>query len=256
MKDLTLRNLISLEEPNHQEIRFRISRHTMKGQGWRGFDDIIRFDDELLTIFAGNMGDDRYKDAEMIITCVALPKSKALVRAIFVNHGIIGAEEAREHFSGYARYEKYIAENDLNRDVPDLSKQVFYQLELSSLLENFRNRLVLEWGRSQTYIQRIIEKPIAEIYPKGFVSIFPGWDKIHISFKELCEIINNPDGNKDWYEYLTKHSGVYVILDSSSGLQYVGSAYGNAGIWSRWEGYARTRHNGNKALLDLEKQNS
>ena len=51
--------------------------------GW--FCDLIRFDDELLTIFAGNMGSDRYKEAEKIIACAALPKSKALLRAVFTN---------------------------------------------------------------------------------------------------------------------------------------------------------------------------
>jgi len=255
MADLILKDLIGLEEPNLDNIKFRITRHVMRGQGWVGFDDLIRFDDELLTIFAGNMGSDRYKEAEKIITCVALPKSKALMRAVFTNHGIISAKEAKSHFSGYQRYEKYIKDNGLIREVPNFSKQVFYKLELSSLLESYRNRLVLDWGNSQTYIQRIIEKPISEIYPKGFVSVFPGWDKIHISHKELTEIINNPDGNKDWYEYLSRHSGVYVIFDSSSGRQYVGSASGGNGIWSRWEGYARTGHNGNKALRALAQNN-
>jgi len=48
---------------------------------------------------------------------------------------------------------------------------------------------------------------------------------------------------------------VYVIFDKSSGMQYVGSASGGNGIWSRWEGYARTGHNGNKALKLLAKKN-
>ena len=38
-------------------------------------------------------------------------------------------------------------------------------------------------------------------------------------------------------------------------MQYVGSAYGGNGIWSRWEGYARTGHNGNKALRSLANTN-
>jgi hypothetical protein len=123
------------------------------------------------------------------------------------------------------------------------------------LLESYRDRLVIDWGKSQSYIQKIIDKPVSEIYPKGFVSLFPGWDKVHLSFKELSEIISNPDGNKDWYEYLSRHSGVYVIFDKSTGMQYVGSASGGNGIWSRWEGYARTGHNGNKALKVLGKKN-
>ena len=228
----------------------------MAGQGWTGFDDLIRFDDELLIVFAGNMGRDLYLGAEKIITCVALPKSKALIRAVFTNNGIIRAKEAKSHFSGYERYEKYIKDNDLKREVPDLSKQIFYKLELSPILQDYRNRMVLDWGAgAQTYIQTRLDRRIAEIYPKGFVSLFPGWEKVHISHKELTEIMNNPDGNKDWYEYLSRHSGVYVIFDSSTGKQYVGSASGGKGIWSRWEGYARTGHNGNKALKALAQKN-
>ena len=251
-----------LEEPNITNIKIRIARHVMKGRGWEGFDDLIRFDDELLSVFAGNMGSDRYKDAEMVLTFVALPKSKALFRSAFINHGIISHAKAKKYYAGYLKYQNYLNTADIkyfnNETVikpPKLSKQIFYELEQSSLLESYRDRLVIDWGKSQSYIQKIIDKPVTEIYPKGFVSLFPGWDKVHLSFKELSEIIGNPDGNKDWYEYLSRHSGVYVIFDKSTGMQYVGSASGGNGIWSRWEGYARTGHNGNKALKVLGKKN-
>jgi hypothetical protein len=262
MPELTLKDLMRLEEPNITNIKIRIARHVMKGRGWEGFDDLIRFDDELLSVFAGNMGSDRYKDAEMVLTFVALPKSKALFRSAFINHGIISHAKAKKYYAGYAKYQNYLNTADIkyfnNETVikpPKLSKQIFYELEQSSLLESYRDRLVIDWGKSQSYIQKIIDKPVAEIYPKGFVSLFPGWDKVHLSFKELSEIISNPDGNKDWYEYLSRHSGVYVIFDKSTGMQYVGSASGGNGIWSRWEGYARTGHNGNKALKVLSKKN-
>ena len=262
MPELTLKDLMRLEEPNITNIKIRIARHVMKGRGWEGFDDLIRFDDELLSVFAGNMGSDRYKDAEMVLTFVALPKSKALFRSAFINHGIISHAKAKKYYAGYAKYQNYLNTADIkyfnNETVikpPKLSKQIFYELEQSSLLESYRDRLVIDWGKSQSYIQKIIDKPVAEIYPKGFVSLFPGWDKVHLSFKELSEIISNPDGNKDWYEYLSRHSGVYVIFDKSTGMQYVGSASGGNGIWSRWEGYTRTGHNGNKALKILSKKN-
>ena len=253
MPELTLKDLIKLEEPKVDDIKIKVARHIMKGKGWEGFDDLIRFDDELLTIFAGNMLEDRYSDAEMVLTFVALPKSKALFRSAFINHGIISYAKAKKHYAGYSRYQNYL--ETANIKPPKLSKQIFYEFEQSPLLESYRDRLVIEWGNSQAYIQKIIDKPVAEIYPKGFVSLFPGWDKVHLSYKELSEIINNPDGNKDWYEYLSRHSGVYVIFDKSSGMQYVGSASGGNGIWSRWEGYARTGHNGNKALKLLAKKN-
>ena len=56
MSDLTLQDLIRLEEPNVDNIKFRIARHVMKGRGWDGFDELIRFDDDLLTIFAKKVG--------------------------------------------------------------------------------------------------------------------------------------------------------------------------------------------------------
>ena len=255
MSELTLKDLIGIEEPAVEQKSFRVARHIMKGHGWDGFDDMIRFDDELLNIFAGNMVSDRYKGAEIILTCVALPRSKALLRATFRNHGIISFKDARKYYSGYERYNHYLRSNNIH-NVKDLSKQIFYKLERIPLLEQYRNRLVIDWGKnSQTYIQKRLDKPVSEIYPQGFVSLFPGWDKVYLSYKELQEIINNPDGNKDWYEYLSRHAGVYVIHDKSTGDQYVGSAYGGSGIWSRWQGYARTGHNGNKALKALAGQN-
>lgn len=45
--------------------------------------------------------------------------------------------------------------------------------------------------------------------------------------------------------------------NSTNGDQYVGSAYGEAGILGRWKSYATTRHGGNKrlkALLDSDPQ--
>ena len=67
MSDLTLQDLIRLEEPNVDNIKFRIARHVMKGRGWDGFDELIRFDDDLLTIFAGNMSEDRYSGQHLKI---------------------------------------------------------------------------------------------------------------------------------------------------------------------------------------------
>ena len=40
--------------------------------------------------------------------------------------------------------------------------------------------------------------------------------------------------------------GVYLIADKSNGKKYVGSAYGDTGIWSRWNSYMKTGHGSNK----------
>ena len=42
-----------------------------------------------------------------------------------------------------------------------------------------------------------------------------------------------------------------MILDKKTGNQYIGSAYGKMGIWQRWSDYAKTKHGGNKTLIEL-----
>jgi hypothetical protein len=46
-------------------------------------------------------------------------------------------------------------------------------------------------------------------------------------------------------------NGIYLILDNTTGLQYIGSAYGSDGIWGRWKEYARTKDGGNKKLVEM-----
>lgn len=54
----------------------------------------------------------------------------------------------------------------------------------------------------------------------------------------------------------TTVSGVYLILDSETGDQYVGSAYGDEGVWGRWSQYAKNGHGGNARLRKLVKDGS
>ncbi len=47
-------------------------------------------------------------------------------------------------------------------------------------------------------------------------------------------------------------NGVYLVADTQSGEQYVGSAYGRGGILGRWRAYVLTGgHAGNDALVEL-----
>jgi hypothetical protein len=254
MADLTLKDLIKLEGLEYENLKFRVVRHKMNRKYWEDFDNLIRFDNEMLSAFAGSQERLVYKDADIILTFVALPGTKALFRTAHINHGQISFNQYKKYYKGYKPFLNYRKNNSREENV--LDDLYFYKLEDSNLLESYKNRLVIEWGKSTvSWVQSSIEKEVTEIYPQGFVSLFPGWDKVHLSHKELTEIINNPNGNKDWYEYLSRHSGVYVIFDSSTGNQYVGSASGGKGIWSRWEGYVKTGHNGNKGLKVLAKNN-
>ena len=96
-----------------------------------------------------------------------------------------------------------------------------------------------------------IDKVVVEVLPEGYVKDFPGFDNIILSFRELERIIKNPDANKEWKRMLTSVAGVYLILDTHTGNQYVGSAYGKDGVWGRWAEYIADGTGGNKMLQDL-----
>lgn len=45
--------------------------------------------------------------------------------------------------------------------------------------------------------------------------------------------------------------GVYLITDTNTHRRYIGAAYGDQGIWSRWRQYAENGHGGNVELRRL-----
>jgi hypothetical protein len=51
---------------------------------------------------------------------------------------------------------------------------------------------------------------------------------------------------------LSATKGIYLISDTKTGKLYVGSAYGEEGIWGRWTRYVSTNgHGDNKTLKEL-----
>ena len=81
---------------------------------------------------------------------------------------------------------------------------------------------------------------------------FPGYENINHYFSTLIPIFKNEVAG--WKAALENIKGVYVIMDNSNGKKYVGAAYGESGIWSRWSCYIETGgHAGNDALKKLIK---
>ncbi|MFK5584159.1 GIY-YIG nuclease family protein [Serinicoccus sp. LYQ131] len=75
---------------------------------------------------------------------------------------------------------------------------------------------------------------------------FPGHDRINHSLADLQAVVSQ--ARADWRIALQSMKGVYVIHDKQTGQRYVGSAYGDTGIWQRWTTYATTLHGGNAGL--------
>jgi hypothetical protein len=78
---------------------------------------------------------------------------------------------------------------------------------------------------------------------------FPGYEGINLSFEELETLVRN--SRPDWRVPLANVKGIYLISDVTTGKRYVGSAYGEGGIWSRWCEYVSTGHGGNVELRKL-----
>jgi hypothetical protein len=107
---------------------------------------------------------------------------------------------------------------------------------------NIRQRM--ETVLPATTVSSILEEPFAG-------EPFPGHDRINHSLVDLQAVVTQ--ARADWRIALESMKGVYVIHDKETGQRYVGSAYGDTGIWQRWATYAATLHGGNvglKALLE------
>lgn len=106
------------------------------------------------------------------------------------------------------------------------------------------------------YLEGLIDKmKVSEILREPYSGeSFPGFEEIDHDFGALLPIFRNE--KPDWKAALENVKGVYVITDKSNGKRYIGSAYGDYGIWSRWSHYMETGHGGNAELAKLIAKNS
>ncbi len=126
-------------------------------------------------------------------------------------------------------------------------------------LDEYANRIVFIrktgftfYNTSATARDFIVE----EIWSKAEnrkVKPFTNYDDVELSFAELKEIMENH--YPDYYKPLSCVKGIYMIIDGNTGLQYVGSAYGEEGIWGRWNTYAATCHGNDEELVKLYEAN-
>ena len=98
----------------------------------------------------------------------------------------------------------------------------------------------------------IANMPLSHILDKRVaLSDFLGFDQVNIDYKTLKYIVS--DNIQSWKSALSNVKGIYLIVDTLSGKQYIGSAYGDECIWQRWSNYAKDGHGGNVELKELLK---
>jgi len=99
----------------------------------------------------------------------------------------------------------------------------------------------------ENYINDISVNQIFEHRYTG--KAFPGYDEINDEFHILEPIFKR--GKSDWKTALENVKGVYLLTDKETGKSYVGSAYSDDGIWSRWSQYITTFHGWNDKMITL-----
>lgn len=132
-----------------------------------------------------------------------------------------------------------------------------YTLEEVQQYAKFTGRLILSFYRYQgmrgrafyleSHVDNLLVSQILEGEYTG--EVFPGYDRINHDFAALAPIVAMD--KLDWKTALSHIKGIYLIVDKSNGKGYVGSAYGDAGIWSRLACYLGTGHGWNDQLVKL-----
>jgi hypothetical protein len=133
----------------------------------------------------------------------------------------------------------------------------FYELTRVPMFDEFRGRVVIDWGKGTIkWVQSGREKSVYEITAPGrTLATFKDYLDFNLSFEELRMLNLHPNANAEWRARLAAVAGVYLIVATTTGQQYVGSASGAAGIWGRWSNYAVDGHAGNALLRELIEAN-
>ena len=223
---LTLKSLIESQSDILNGKRVKLVRHKDDREEYR---ERIKHRESLL-IYQEEQTSEVFKECDYIISFVGQDRNRSVLFGIFKVNGV------RDRKGEY----------------------IYYDLEEIHDLDYLNDRVVIDWGSSargwhQWYHKQ--DKEIVEIYPAGYVGSFPGLLEFVLEYEDLKKLTENPDANYDWKNHLSSVKGIYMILDTSTGHQYIGSACGKEGIWQRWQGYAKDIHGGNKLLKKLYLEN-
>ena len=131
-----------------------------------------------------------------------------------------------------------------------------YEIEYLDMHRSYVGRLLVEYpgpgarGRAFYLENHYADLVVSQILDKPYSGeAFCGYENIDLDFPQIESIVMHQ--RSDWKAALENVKGVYLITDKSNGRQYVGSAYGATGIWSRWCCYVGTGHGWNDELTKL-----
>ncbi|MCY4363560.1 MAG: GIY-YIG nuclease family protein [Gammaproteobacteria bacterium] len=224
MCDIPVSNLINIDEPNNFKL------HTARCNGEvEPLDVFVSDKDEWINWNRWRRGRSEFKRRYIFSLINFYPETET---GIWLFGGIY--EVLRDNKIPYSH----------SYEIKELDEYSVYVGRLKVRLENVPR------GRA-FYLEDYIENmSISEILKQPYSGeAFPGYENINHEFRKLTPIFENE--NSDWKTALESVKGVYVVTDRNNGRKYVGSAYGDSGIWSRWSCYLGTGHGWNDELMKL-----
>jgi hypothetical protein len=118
-------------------------------------------------------------------------------------------------------YAKFVGvwEVTSKRQEPD-GRRFRYQTQKLAGFDDLVARLVVKWGDGTKawaqWLHKKGNKEIIEVLPPNYVMEFPGYYDFRLSHAELCQMIDNPDSNREWHRMLSSISGVSMLSSTRS----------------------------------------
>lgn len=206
----------------------------------------LRKNRERLLFYQKCQSQRKFDNAEYIVSFLGLESTKSLLIGIFKVNGC-------KEVNGFnSENNQWSLEYDLEEVIDE------------KVVNELYNRVIIDWGKStiswcQNYEHLSSDtsilsnsKEVLEILPKGYIGDFPGYNELILDMNDLRKLFDSKSANQKWETKLSSVSGIYLILDTKTGNQYIGSAYGKDGIWGRWKCYVENGHGGNEGLKPLK----
>ncbi len=213
----------------NNDSRFRFHLAKTEPEGTRPLDALAKSDNDWLgwQIYSGNKRERFVK--EYIVSFAQISGCKYLFGGIF--------RIADRSKDGY------------QVEYTDQYKHLIGRLILNYTGDNLRTTCFTPgYVYSNSFVQGVYESRYQGEQFKSF-------EEINHSFWAIEVIVKNQ--LPDWKAALSSVFGIYLISDRSTGKHYVGSAYGEGGIWGRWSSYVYSFHGNNADLIELfEKKNA
>lgn len=162
---------------------------------------------------------------------------------------LIGVYDVEEELP----FHKSLVPNDCPYNDWRSNSHYFYRLKKRHEFIDLERRVVIDWGTAAlSWHQHLKDKQILEVSPPGrSFQPFSDYLNFTLSYPELKSLYSTSKAHYDWVASLSAVAGIYLILATKTGEQYIGSAYGQAGIWGRWAQYVTSGHGNNVELQKL-----